>query len=107
MLDLYQELKRIDTSLENARALAIVGYAQGNIAVQRFLRERAVAHLGKTYPNMGLTLEHVEGVFEEISCEPRAADYADEERERKASVSNHPLYPTEDQRLDDPRHEEN
>jgi uncharacterized protein YnzC (UPF0291/DUF896 family) len=104
-MDLSSELKTFDKMLENARALAVVGYAQGSIAKQRYLRQKYVSHLQKEFPEANIRLIDIEGdPIEDARYETRA-DYADEEAARTSNITNHTM--TEDERLDDPRHEEN
>lgn len=106
-MDFAAEIKALDRRIENARALAVVGYAQGNIAKQRYLRERYVAYLQKEFPESRITLSDIEGdpVEEMDFSQETRADYAEEEAARTQNVTNHTM--TEDERLDDPRHGEN
>ena len=107
MFDITEELKRFDEFRENAVALAVIGYVQANLSKQRDLRKKYVARLEAVYPNT-ITLADIEGDFDgelapAASYQSRA-DYADEERDRTRNISNHDR--SEDNRLDDPRHEE-
>lgn len=120
MFDICEELKQFDRKLENARALAVLGYAQASLSKQRYLRLKYVHHLEVELPGSNITIDDIEGEPVKgnygVPSKPLRfpdppdydnidrSSYAEEERARTRNISNHEY--TEDMRLDDPRHTE-